>query len=121
MRRIALSLGDPNGIGPEIVLKALAELRGDARLRVTVFGTPAVLERAAAATGLHSLALGTPAGHAKFTPLGWSSTGLGTPSYPHPVAVATGGWSSTTFDEWLAFIQPVAFVIFFIGGYRCRA
>ena len=55
MRRIALSLGDPNGIGPEIVLKALAELRGDARLRVTVFGTPAVLERAAAATGLQAL------------------------------------------------------------------
>jgi 4-hydroxythreonine-4-phosphate dehydrogenase/1,2-dihydroxy-3,5-cyclohexadiene-1,4-dicarboxylate dehydrogenase len=55
MRRIALSIGDPNGIGPEIVLKALAELRGDARLRVTVFGAPAALERAAAATGLQSL------------------------------------------------------------------
>lgn len=55
MRRIALSLGDPNGIGPEIVLKALAELQADTRLRVTVFGTPAVLERAAAATGLQAL------------------------------------------------------------------
>lgn len=55
MRRIALSIGDPNGIGPEIVLKALAALQGDARLQVTVFGAPAALERAAAATGLQSL------------------------------------------------------------------
>ena len=55
MRRIALSLGDPNGIGPEIVLKALAELQGDARLQVTVFGAPAVLARAAATTGLQAL------------------------------------------------------------------
>ncbi|NML45362.1 4-hydroxythreonine-4-phosphate dehydrogenase [Ramlibacter sp. G-1-2-2] len=55
MRRIALSLGDPNGIGPEIVLKALAELAGDSRIQVTVFGAPAVLQRAAASTGLQAL------------------------------------------------------------------
>ncbi len=55
IRRIALSLGDPNGIGPEIVLKALAELRTEARVHVTVFGAPAVLERAAASTGLQAL------------------------------------------------------------------
>ena len=55
MRRIALSLGDPNGIGPEIVLKALEALRGEDRLAVTVFGAQAVLERAAAATGLQAL------------------------------------------------------------------
>jgi 4-hydroxythreonine-4-phosphate dehydrogenase/1,2-dihydroxy-3,5-cyclohexadiene-1,4-dicarboxylate dehydrogenase len=55
MRRVALSIGDPNGIGPEIVLKALAALEGDASLRVTVFGPPAVLERAAVATGLEGL------------------------------------------------------------------
>jgi 1,2-dihydroxy-3,5-cyclohexadiene-1,4-dicarboxylate dehydrogenase len=55
MRRIALSLGDPNGIGPEIVLKALDALRGEDRLRVTVFGAPTVLERAAATTGLQGL------------------------------------------------------------------
>jgi 1,2-dihydroxy-3,5-cyclohexadiene-1,4-dicarboxylate dehydrogenase len=54
-RRIALSVGDPNGIGPEIVLKALEALRGEDRLRVTVFGPPAVLERAAQATGLQAL------------------------------------------------------------------
>jgi 1,2-dihydroxy-3,5-cyclohexadiene-1,4-dicarboxylate dehydrogenase len=54
-RRIALTLGDPNGIGPEIVLKALDALRGEDRLRITVFGPPAVLERAAAVTGLQAL------------------------------------------------------------------
>ncbi len=54
-RRIALSVGDPNGIGPEIVLKALEALRGEDRLRITVFGSPAVLERAAQATGLAAL------------------------------------------------------------------
>lgn len=55
MRRIALSLGDPNGIGPEIVLKALAELAGEPRIQVTVFGAPAALERAAASCGLQAL------------------------------------------------------------------
>ena len=55
MRRIALSLGDPNGIGPEIVLKALAELAGERRIQVTVFGAPAALQRAAATTGLQAL------------------------------------------------------------------
>jgi 4-hydroxythreonine-4-phosphate dehydrogenase/1,2-dihydroxy-3,5-cyclohexadiene-1,4-dicarboxylate dehydrogenase len=54
-RRIALSVGDPNGIGPEIVLKALDALAGEQRLHVTVFGPPAVLERAATVTGLHRL------------------------------------------------------------------
>ncbi len=55
MRRIALSIGDPNGIGPEIVLKALHQLQGDDRLRVTVFGSPVVLEHAARITGLGDL------------------------------------------------------------------
>jgi 1,2-dihydroxy-3,5-cyclohexadiene-1,4-dicarboxylate dehydrogenase len=57
VRRIALAVGDPNGIGPEIALKALDALRGDDRLRVTVFGPPAVLARAARVTRLeHVLA-----------------------------------------------------------------
>jgi 1,2-dihydroxy-3,5-cyclohexadiene-1,4-dicarboxylate dehydrogenase len=55
MRRIALSVGDPNGIGPEIALKALDELRGESRLRVTLFGPPDVLVRTAKATGLEQL------------------------------------------------------------------
>ena len=54
-RRIALSVGDPNGIGPEIVLKALDALQGEDRLRLAVFGPPGVLARAAEATGLQRL------------------------------------------------------------------
>jgi 4-hydroxythreonine-4-phosphate dehydrogenase len=46
---IAISLGDPAGIGPEIVVRALAE-RPDAE--VTVFGDAGVLERAAKVTGV---------------------------------------------------------------------
>lgn len=52
MRRIALSIGDPNGIGPEIVLRALDALRGEDRMKITVFGPPDVLQRAAKVTGL---------------------------------------------------------------------
>lgn len=52
MKRIALSVGDPNGIGPEIVLKALEALGGEDRLRITVFGPPDVLRRAAKSSGL---------------------------------------------------------------------
>jgi 4-hydroxythreonine-4-phosphate dehydrogenase/1,2-dihydroxy-3,5-cyclohexadiene-1,4-dicarboxylate dehydrogenase len=53
--RIALSVGDPNGIGPEIVLRALDALQGDTRLAITVFGPPAVLAAAARVTGLSRL------------------------------------------------------------------
>lgn len=55
MRRIALAVGDPNGIGPEIVLQALAQLRGEPAIRVTVFGPPDVLRRAAEVTGLQDV------------------------------------------------------------------
>ena len=47
-RHLALATGDPNGIGPEIALKALAALDAEHRARITVFGPGAVLERAAA-------------------------------------------------------------------------
>ena len=58
MRRIALSVGDPNGIGPEIALKALEALRGEDRLRITLFGPPEVLVRAAKASALESVLAG---------------------------------------------------------------
>jgi 4-hydroxythreonine-4-phosphate dehydrogenase/1,2-dihydroxy-3,5-cyclohexadiene-1,4-dicarboxylate dehydrogenase len=54
-RRIALSIGDPNGIGPEIVLKGLAALADEPRIQATVFGPRSVLERAAAVTGLEAV------------------------------------------------------------------
>ena len=54
-RRLALAAGDPNGIGPEIALKALAALDAGGRDRITVFGPGAVLQRAAASCGLSAL------------------------------------------------------------------
>lgn len=55
-RRIALSLGDPNGIGPEIALKALAEIAHEADpLQVAVFGPIEVLESTARQLGLEAL------------------------------------------------------------------
>ncbi|HJS02858.1 MAG TPA: hypothetical protein VJ832_05240, partial [Variovorax sp.] len=54
-RRIALAAGDPNGIGPEIALKALAALAADARRRITLFGPRRVLERTAVQLGLEAM------------------------------------------------------------------
>lgn len=51
-RKLALSVGDPNGIGPEIVLKALAALQGADNVELTVFGPRTALERAGDASGL---------------------------------------------------------------------
>jgi 4-hydroxythreonine-4-phosphate dehydrogenase len=42
---VAITMGDPAGIGPEIVLKALTEARVTAACRVVVIGDPGVLER----------------------------------------------------------------------------
>lgn len=46
--RIAMTLGDPAGIGPEIALKTLADPEIAAAADVTVFGCRALLERARA-------------------------------------------------------------------------
>ncbi len=48
--RIAISLGDPSGVGPEVTAKALRALGGD--LSPLVFGDPAVLERDLGGLGL---------------------------------------------------------------------
>jgi 1,2-dihydroxy-3,5-cyclohexadiene-1,4-dicarboxylate dehydrogenase len=58
MKTIALPVGDPNGIGPEIVLKALEALKGEDRLRITVFGPADVMLRAAKSLRLESLLYG---------------------------------------------------------------
>ena len=54
-QRLALALGDPNGIGPEIALKALHALSLEDRQRITIFGPAAVLRRTAAALDLLAL------------------------------------------------------------------
>lgn len=45
--RVALTVGDPNGVGPEIALKALATLTPEQRKRVTLFGPAEVLDKTA--------------------------------------------------------------------------
>jgi 4-phospho-D-threonate 3-dehydrogenase / 4-phospho-D-erythronate 3-dehydrogenase len=53
--RLALTMGDPAGIGPEIILKAAARMRDavrDGALELKVFGSAAALADAAATVGL---------------------------------------------------------------------
>ena len=50
--RIAIPIGDPNGIGPEISLKTAIALRHDARVQLTLFGPQAVLETTAHQLGV---------------------------------------------------------------------
>lgn len=49
---VAISMGDPLGIGPEVVALALTSLEVRARLDAIVFGDRATLERAAALRGV---------------------------------------------------------------------
>jgi 4-hydroxythreonine-4-phosphate dehydrogenase len=51
VRPIAITGGDPAGVGPEVICKALAEMAPHARETVVVVGSIAVLERAAAVVG----------------------------------------------------------------------
>ena len=50
--RIAVTMGDPAGVGPELCLKMAAEPRLLARCVPIVFGDAGVLERVAAGLGL---------------------------------------------------------------------
>jgi len=55
VRRLAVSVGDPNGVGPEIVLKAWASCRYQTDWRITVFGPRRALELAAQSCGLNDV------------------------------------------------------------------
>ena len=50
--RLAITLGDPTGIGPEIVAATLAHASPEQRARLVVFGDRAPLERAAQTLGI---------------------------------------------------------------------
>ena len=56
--RIAVSLGDPSGIGPEVTAKALRALRGE--IAPLVFGDPRVLARDLGGLSLPAVAPGDP-------------------------------------------------------------
>ena len=53
--RLALTLGDPNGIGPEVVLKTLADAELRARIEPVIVGSESVLRTHAAALGLEAV------------------------------------------------------------------
>lgn len=55
MPRLAVSMGDPNGIGPEVVLKALADEALRATTQPLVLGSAAVLRRHAERLGLEAV------------------------------------------------------------------
>lgn len=49
--RLAITMGDPTGVGPEVIAAAWAEPRIQAACRPVVFGHPEILRRAVAAAG----------------------------------------------------------------------
>lgn len=59
---IAVSMGDPGGIGPEVIVKALAEGALRARARFMVLGVGSCLVRAASAAGITPYWQSVPAG-----------------------------------------------------------
>jgi 4-hydroxythreonine-4-phosphate dehydrogenase len=65
MKTIALTIGDPNGIGPEIAVKAAADLRNSKDIRVVLVGDQHVvrhyLERIAHGTRLRAFTCEAPA------------------------------------------------------------
>nr|WP_246295050.1 4-hydroxythreonine-4-phosphate dehydrogenase PdxA [Schlegelella koreensis] len=88
--RLALALGDPNGIGPEIALKALAALPPSERDRITVFGPADVLVRAAATVGQHELL-----GVLRVREAGALPADAAVPGTVHPAAGASAVASAT--------------------------
>ncbi|HAG83641.1 MAG TPA: 4-hydroxythreonine-4-phosphate dehydrogenase PdxA [Cyanobacteria bacterium UBA12227] len=42
--RLAITLGDPTGIGPEVILKALADPRGVGEAKITIIGSRSLLQ-----------------------------------------------------------------------------
>lgn len=58
--RIAIPVGDPNGIGPEIALKTVAAYAGRDDLALTLFGPARVLEQTAESLALGELLSATP-------------------------------------------------------------
>jgi 4-hydroxythreonine-4-phosphate dehydrogenase len=50
LRKIVITAGDPAGVGPEIICKALADMATDARRDIIVAGNIGLMERAASVT-----------------------------------------------------------------------
>ncbi len=57
-QRLALTVGDPNGVGPEIALKALASLSPAQRACMVLYGPASVVDRTATQLGLQEMLRG---------------------------------------------------------------
>ena len=49
---IGITMGDPAGVGPEISVKAVAQMSAEDRARTRIYGNRATLEKACEATGI---------------------------------------------------------------------
>ena len=85
--RIGITMGDPAGIGPEIILKALAEIAerdGTATFAPIVYGTRQAMAEAARALGMAVSFVAPPAS------AGWPTVALVECGEPrHPIRIAT--------------------------------
>jgi 4-hydroxythreonine-4-phosphate dehydrogenase len=91
--KLVISMGDPAGIGPEIIVKALRNMKDLRRVRLAVVGEPGVMERAVRVCR----------GRMKITPVNqfpdqpWSGKRLPVLSpWPGPLDIAPGHWSKTS-------------------------
>jgi len=91
---IAITMGDPAGVGPEIIVKAcraLAPRLDDGSLRLTVLGSIAALHRAAAVLGATLPAVETTVGRAGAVPLEMIDVDPDRPDVPVGDVSAAGG------------------------------
>ena len=120
-RRLALAIGDPHGIGPEIALKALQQLSAAERSLIKVYGPWSALEQAAQICQMEPLlqdlideeagSLAQPVQWGEITP----QAGLST------VQSATAAIRACENGEVDAVIVSVqAPVMFWAGSSRCR-
>ena len=87
---LALTLGDPNGVGPEVVLKAAADARVREAARVVAVGSGAVLADQARRLGLEGV-LGGSAGHPALSVIDTGGPQTGGAGYAWGETTAEGG------------------------------
>ena len=87
---LALTLGDPNGIGPEVVLKAAADARVREAARVVAVGSAAALADQAERLGLAGVLDGS-AGHPALAVIDTGGAGAGGAGYAWGETTAEGG------------------------------
>lgn len=100
--RIAITMGDPNGIGPEVMLKCLSEATLYEYVRPVVIGSRSMLEVHAARMGMHPNQL------VNFTGENFGLDRSRIPVYDHPVHAGTSvQWGQISAEGGAASIEAV--------------